>query len=106
LITGISVLFASTGLFNVIVSISALFGILIDLFVYAAYLVVRRKYPDHHYLARGYPFNGIIMTLISLGLVTGLFVEDGRNSIYSLILLAAGIIIYQIAKKHIKEKSL
>lgn len=99
-ITLISLVFASTGLFFVVVSISAVFGILIDLFVYIAYFIVRNKnIGAGNYRAWGYPFNALIMILISLGLIIGLFIEDLDNSLYSLILLAAGVLVYFLTKR-------
>jgi len=98
IITLISLLFASTGLFFLVVSISAVFGILIDLLVYISYLVVRNK-KMVGYKAWGYPFNAVLMIIVSLGLIIGLFVEDLNNSFYSLILLAAGIIVYFLSKR-------
>ena len=99
-ITIISLLFASTGLFLVVVSIAATFGILIDLFVYIAYLVVRNKnIGNGNYRAWGFPVNAVIMILVSMGLIVGLFIEDLANSLYSLIILAAGILVYFLSKR-------
>jgi len=44
--------------------------------VYLAYFIIRKKNAGKdNYLARGYPFNALLMIVISLGLIIGLFIE-------------------------------
>ena len=105
--TLVSVFFASTGIFNLVVNITALLVILVDLSVYISIIFVRRHSPlvTPPYKARGYPYNAIIMIIITLGLVVGLFFEDTPNCIYSLIILALAFPIYLLFKKLSAKKA-
>jgi APA family basic amino acid/polyamine antiporter len=99
--TLVSVFFASTGIFNLVVNITALLVILVDLSVYISIIFVRRQSPlvTPPYKAWGYPYSAIIMIIITLGLVVGLFFEDTPNCIYSLIILALALPLYFLFKK-------
>jgi basic amino acid/polyamine antiporter, APA family len=105
--TLVSVFFASTGIFNLVVNITALLVILVDLSVYISIIFVRRQSPlvTPPYKARGYPYNAIIMIIITLGLVVGLFFEDTPNCIYSLIILALAFPIYFLFKRISAKKA-
>jgi basic amino acid/polyamine antiporter, APA family len=100
LTTAVSILFALTGLFNVVVNITALLAMTIDLAVYTSILFVRYKDPAAPpFKAWGYPYTAILMILITLGLITGLFIEDTQNSLYALGILAVGSALYFIFKR-------
>jgi APA family basic amino acid/polyamine antiporter len=105
--TLVSVFFASTGIFNLVVNITALLVILVDLSVYISIIFVRRQSPlvTPPYKAMGYPYNAIIMIIITLGLVVGLFFEDTPNCIYSLIILALAFPIYFLFKRISAKKA-
>jgi hypothetical protein len=51
------------------------------------------------YRSPGYPYNAVIMIMITLGLVVGLFFEDTAHCIYSLIILALAFPLYFLFKK-------
>jgi len=99
--TLVSVIFASTGVFNLVVNITALLIILVDLSVYISIIFVRRQSPSlaPPYAAWAYPYSAIVMIIITLGLAIGLFFEDTPNCIYSLIILALAFPVYFISKK-------
>jgi APA family basic amino acid/polyamine antiporter len=99
--TLVSVFFASTGIFNLVVNITALLIILVDLSVYISIIFVRRQSPSvtPPYKAWAYPYSAIVMIIITLGLVVGLFFEDTLHCIYSLIILAVAFPIYFVFKK-------
>jgi len=99
--TLVSVFFASTGIFNLVVNITALLVILVDLSVYISIIFVRRQSPlvTPPYKAWTYPYSAIVMIIVTLGLVVGLFLEDTRNCIYSLIILALAFPFYFLFKK-------
>jgi APA family basic amino acid/polyamine antiporter len=99
--TAIAVLFSSTGLFNLVINITALLAMMVDLTVYVAVFFVRRKSPPatKTFKAWGYPFNAIFMVLVTLGLIVGLFFEDSLNCIYALIILMIAFPSYFLFKK-------
>ena len=105
LTTAIAVLFASTGLFTLVLNLAALLTILVDLSVYVSILFVRSKkrFAAPPYKAWAYPYSAIIMVLITLGLVIGLFFEDTLNSIYSLLMLALAFPFYFLFKQMSKQ---
>jgi APA family basic amino acid/polyamine antiporter len=97
----VSVFFASTGIFNLVVNITALLIILVDLSVYLSIIFIRRQNPSiiPPYRAPGYPYNALMMIMITLGLVVGLFFEDTEHCIYSLIILSLAFPFYFLFKK-------
>jgi APA family basic amino acid/polyamine antiporter len=99
--TLISALLASSGLFNVVVNMTALLIVLVDLSVYIFIIFIRKQKSGivSPYKAWGYPYSAIIMIIITLGLAVGLFIEDSVNCIYSFFILALGIPIYFLNKK-------
>jgi APA family basic amino acid/polyamine antiporter len=99
--TLISALLASTGLFNVVVKMTALLIILVDLSVYISIIFIRQQKSGiaSPYKAWGYPYSAVIMIIITLGLAVGLFIEDTVNCFYSFFILALGIPIYFLNKK-------
>ncbi len=106
--TLVAVLFASTGLFNVVLNVTVLFAMIVDLSVYISIIFVRRQKPvvTPPYKAWGYPYSAIIMIIITLGLIVGLFFEDTLNCIYSLIILALAFPFYFLFKKLSVKKSI
>ena len=101
LTTLVAVVFASTGIFDLVVNLAALLTILVDLSVYISILLVRRRglLTTPPYKAWGYPYSAIIMITITVGLIVGLFFEDTLNSMYSLLTLALAFPFYFLFKK-------
>ena len=101
LTTGVAVVFASTGIFTLVLNLAALLTIIVDLSVYISILFIRRKngLQAPPYKAWAYPYSAIVMIMITLGLVMGLFFEDTLNCIYSLLILALAFPFYFIFKK-------
>jgi len=99
--TIVSVLFALTGLFNLVLNVTVLFAMIVDLSVYISIIFVRNKksVEPAPYKAWGYPFSAIFMIIITLGLMVGLFFEDTMNCVYSLIILVLAFPFYFLFKK-------
>lgn len=100
----ISILFSSTGLFNVVVNMGALFAMIADLSVYISILFIRPKNLSIKapYQAWAYPWGPVTMVIITLGLIIGLFMEDTRICLYVLGALACVFPFYFIVRRNAK----
>jgi len=101
LTTFVSVLFALTGLFNLVVNITASLALIVDLLIYLAILFVRKQNPSlvPPFKAWAHPFSAIVMIIIMLSLIIGLFIEDTINSFYAIIVITIAIPFYFVFKQ-------
>jgi basic amino acid/polyamine antiporter, APA family len=95
-----SVLFISTGSFEIVVAIMAFFFVADYALAYLAVLVLRRREPDlpRPYRAWGYPGTTVIVLIGSVAFLVGAVLGDTRNSLYSLGVLALSVPLYFLTR--------
>ena len=96
----VSIIFSSTGLFNVVVNMAALFALIADLSVYIAIVFIRKQDPSivPPFKAWAYPFSALFMIFITLSLIVGVFIEDTMNCLYALAVIVLAFPFYFLSK--------
>ncbi len=100
----VAIIFSLSGIFNVVVSMAALFALLADLSVYVAIFFFRRQDSSvsGYYKAWAYPYGPICMILITLALMLGVFMEDTIHGLYAVATLAIAFPFYFIFRSKSK----
>jgi APA family basic amino acid/polyamine antiporter len=88
--------FLASGTFNAVLGVVALLMAVNYLLTYISLIVLRRREPDtpRPYRAWGYPWSTVAAILIGLVFVAGVALNDVRNSMIALMLLAASYPLY------------
>ena len=103
--TIIAVLFVLSGTFEKVIAVLAFFFVANYMMSFISVFVLRRREPerDRPYRAWGYPWTTALALIGSILFLTGAAVSDTRNSIYSLLLLAASYPVFYLFR-HIAHK--
>lgn len=98
--------FIVTGTFNQVVAALALFFVTNYIVDLVTVFVLRRRQPDRPrpYRAWGYPWTTAIALAGSCAFIAGVFVGDTRNSVHSLLILAASCPLYLLVKRYVREQ--
>jgi APA family basic amino acid/polyamine antiporter len=99
-----AVCLASTGAFERLLAITALFFVIMYTSGFVSLLVLRRRettWPvlPHPFRTWGYPWTVVLMMVLSCVFVAGVFVSDKMNSVYALAVLAASYPLYGLVKR-------
>lgn len=91
-----SLAFLWTGTFETVVGLTAFFFVAQYTLDFASLLVLRKREPDapRPFRARGHPWTTWGVLLLSIAFLAGAVAADTRNSLYSLLLLAASYPIF------------
>jgi len=95
--SGVSLLFIATGSFEQVIAVLAFFFAFNYILDMVSVYVLRQRQPDRArpYRAFGYPWTTLIAVLMYLGFLASAVIDDTRNSIYSLLLLAASYPLFR-----------
>jgi APA family basic amino acid/polyamine antiporter len=101
---GVSLLFIATGSFEQVIAVLAFFFAFNYILDMVSVYVLRRKQPERArpYRAFGYPWSTLIAVLMYLGFLASAVIDDTRNSIYSVLLLAASYPIHRFLSRDLK----
>jgi APA family basic amino acid/polyamine antiporter len=98
--TVVAVAMVVTGTFELILAITAFFFVANYTLTFVSLLLLRKREPDatRPYRAKGHPWTTGGVFLLSVAFLIGAVAADTRNSIYSLVLLAASWPIYRVMR--------
>ncbi len=99
-----AIILASIGTFELLLAISAFFGVVIASLLVVALFILRRSEPDAErpFRAFGYPFAPAAVLVISVLLAVGYVVSNTEPSIYALIALALTYPVFRLTKRSSK----
>jgi basic amino acid/polyamine antiporter, APA family len=99
--TIVSMLFILSGTFEKVIAVLAFFFVANYTLSFVSVFVLRRREPDRKrpYRAWGYPWTTGLVLAGSILFLVGAIASDTRNSVYSLILLAASYPIFHLIKR-------
>ena len=92
-----------TGTFELVLAITAFFFVANYTLTFASLLILRKKEPQapRPYRAKGHPWTTGGVFLLSVAFLAGAVAADTRNSLYSLLLLAASWPVFLIMRRSI-----
>ncbi len=92
--------FIVTGTFSQVIAIAAFFFVLQYVMSFSALFVLRRREPDRPrpYRAIGYPVTTAISWLGGVAFLVGAIVQDQRNSVIAIAILAACYPVYRVLR--------
>jgi len=95
-----AVAFIATGSFRKVMALMAFFFVANYVMAFAAVFVLRRREPavPRPYRAWGYPFTPAVALAISVAFLAGAVAGDTRNSLHSLLVLAASYPVYRLTR--------
>jgi APA family basic amino acid/polyamine antiporter len=98
--TFVAVLFIASSTFSAILAALAFFFVANYSMAYISLIVLRRREPDlpRPYRAWGYPWTTLIVLLGSVAFLVGAVIEDKKNSLWALAILAASYPLYLVVK--------
>ncbi len=93
--------------FEDVLAVTTFFFVTDYVLAYFAMFVLRRREPDapRPYRAWGYPWTTGLAILGSLAFLAGAIAGDTRNSVYALLVLAAGYPLYLLSRQFSKQGS-
>jgi APA family basic amino acid/polyamine antiporter len=94
------IVFIVSGTLNQVLAALALFFVTNYIVDLVAVFRLRRRQPDRPrpYRALGYPWTTAVALIASFAFIIGLFASDTRNSIHSVLILAASYALYRLVK--------
>ncbi|MBA2501249.1 MAG: amino acid permease, partial [Pyrinomonadaceae bacterium] len=97
----LAVILAASGTFESLLAIAAFMGLTVDVSVYVALFILRKRAPDmpRPFKARGYPFIPLIVLAVSILLLIGYIIGNTMNSIFALSAMALSYPVYLIVKR-------
>jgi basic amino acid/polyamine antiporter, APA family len=97
----LSIALIVTGTFETAIAIAAFFFVLNYVSSFASVFALRRKLPDapRPYRAIGYPFTTAISFIGGVAFLIGAVIQDTRNSLVAIGLLAASYPVFRIGRK-------
>jgi APA family basic amino acid/polyamine antiporter len=98
--TVVAVAMVVTGTFELILAITAFFFVANYTLTFVSLLLLRKREPEapRPYRAKGHPWTTGGVFLLSVAFLIGAVAADTKNSIYSLVLLAASWPIYRLMR--------
>ncbi|HVS59064.1 MAG TPA: amino acid permease, partial [Gemmatimonadaceae bacterium] len=92
-----------TGTFELVLAITAFFFVANYTLTFASLLILRKKEPQARrpFKAKGHPWTTGGVFLLSVAFLIGAVAADTRNSLYSLLLLAASWPVFLIMRRNI-----
>ena len=105
--TIVTAAFIASGTFNAVLGVVSLLMAINYLLVYLSMIVLRRREPDapRPYRAWGYPWTTAAAVLIGVVFVIGVALNDRRNSVLALALLAASYPLYRGTRRLFRPAS-
>ena len=97
-----------TGTLEIVLAVTAFFFVAQYTLIFLSVFVLRRREPLalRPFRAIGHPWTTGLVLLVSLGFLVGAFLADTRNSVYSILLLAASWPLYLLLRPRLAERRL
>jgi APA family basic amino acid/polyamine antiporter len=97
-----------TGTFELVLAITAFFFVANYVLTFASLLILRKREPDapRPFKAKGHPWTTGLVFVLSVAFLIGAVAADTRNSVYSLILLAASWPVFLVMRRNISAAKL
>ena len=95
-----------TGTLEIVLAVTAFFFVAQYTLIFLTVFVLRRREPLalRPFRAIGHPWTTGLVLLVSLGFLVGAFLADTRNSVYSILLLAASWPLYLLLRPRLAER--
>jgi len=95
-----------TGTFELVLAITAFFFVANYVLTFGSLLILRKKEPDapRPFRAKGHPWTTGGVFVLSVAFLVGAVAADTRNSLYSLVLLAASWPVFLIMRRRIPAR--
>jgi basic amino acid/polyamine antiporter, APA family len=95
-----AVVFAATGTFERLLGFYAIVGVLMNLSLIGAVVVLRRRLPtlERPFRTWGYPLTIVVLAAIDLGVLAGLAIADTANVMTAIALLASTYPVYRVVR--------
>jgi APA family basic amino acid/polyamine antiporter len=99
--TVVSLAFALTGAFQIVLAITAFFFVSEYTLAFASLLILRKKEPEtpRPFRAKGHPWTTSGVFVLSIAFLIAAVAADTRNSMYSLLLLAVSYPVYRSMRR-------
>jgi APA family basic amino acid/polyamine antiporter len=97
-----------TGTFELVLAITAFFFVANYVLTFASLLILRKREPDapRPFRAKGHPWTTGGVLVLSVAFLIGAVAADTRNSLYSLLLLAASWPLFLVMRRNISAAKL
>jgi len=97
-----------TGTFELVLAITAFFFVANYVLTFASLLILRKREPDapRPFRAKGHPWTTGGVLVLSVAFLIGAVAADTRNSLYSLLLLAASWPVFLVMRRNIPAAKL
>ncbi len=97
----LAIILAASGTFESLLAIAAFMGLTVDISVFAALFILRKREPHlpRPFKARGYPFVPFIILIVSILLLIGYVVGNTLNSIFALLAMALSYPAYLFVRR-------
>jgi len=99
----LAVILAASGTFESLLAIAAFMGLTVDVSVYVALFILRKREPElpRPFKARGYPFLPLIVLAVSILLLIGYIIGNTMNSVFALVAMALSYPAYLIVRRKV-----